>query len=119
MRAVLSEVIGGPSTLVVREVPEPELFTGSVLIDVKAAAVNFPDLLIIEDKYQLKPERPFSPGGEIAGVVRSVGEGVTHVKPGDHVIATLMTGGFAERAVAPAERCYPIPARMPFDVGSS
>jgi NADPH2:quinone reductase len=119
MRAVLSEVVGGPSTLVLREVAEPELFAGAVLIDVKSAAVNFPDLLIIEDKYQLKPMRPFSPGGEIAGVVRAVGEGVTHVKPGDHVISTVMTGGFAERAVAPAERCYPVPTRMPFDVASS
>jgi NADPH2:quinone reductase len=119
VRAVLSEVVGGPSSLVVREVPDPELTPDAVLIDVRAAAVNFPDLLIIEDKYQLKPPRPFTPGGEVAGVVRAVGRDVKSVKPGDRVITAAYSGGFAERFLATPERCYRIPESMPFEVGAS
>ena len=119
MRAVLSEVTGGPSSLVVREVPEPEVSEGTVLVDVYAAAVNFPDLLLIEDKYQLKPPRPFTPGGEVSGVVRAVGEGVTAFKPGDRVMAAVVIGGFAERVVVPVERCFLIPELMPFDAAAS
>ncbi|MBX9616288.1 MAG: alcohol dehydrogenase catalytic domain-containing protein, partial [Caulobacteraceae bacterium] len=73
MRAVLSKTVGGPSSLVVEEVLDPTPKAGEVVIEVKAVGVNFPDTLIIEDKYQFKPERPFSPGGEIAGVVEAVG----------------------------------------------
>jgi NADPH2:quinone reductase len=119
MRAVLSVAPGGPETLVVGDAPEPELFAEGVLIDVKAAAVNFPDLLVIEDKYQLRPPRPFSPGGEVAGVVRAVGADVKHLKAGDRVLANVGVGGFAERALAPAERTFAIPDAMPFDVASS
>ena len=83
MKALLSEAPGGPQTLVLRELPDPEPGPGQLLVRVRAAAINYPDVLIIEDKYQFKPERPFAPGGEVSGVVKSVGEGVTHVKPGE------------------------------------
>ena len=85
MKALLSKVVGGPETLILEDLPEPKAGPGFAVVAVKACGVNFPDVLIIEDKYQFKPERPFAPGGEIAGVVTAVGEGVTHVKPGDRV----------------------------------
>src|SRR5215203_1517368 len=81
MKALLSKAVGGPETLVLDDVPSPEARPGWAVVTVKAVGVNFPDVLIIEDKYQFKPPRPFAPGGEIAGVVKSVGEGVTHVRP--------------------------------------
>jgi NADPH2:quinone reductase len=77
MKAVLSKVVGGPETLVLEELPDPVAGPGQVLLDVKACGVNYPDVLIIEDKYQFKPERPFAPGGEVSGVITAVGEGVT------------------------------------------
>ncbi|WP_341198147.1 alcohol dehydrogenase catalytic domain-containing protein, partial [Hyphomonas chukchiensis] len=85
MKAVLSKEVGGPEKLVIEDVAMPEAGKNQVLIEVKACGVNFPDVLIIQDMYQFKPPRPFSPGGEIAGVVKAVGEGVTHVKAGDRV----------------------------------
>jgi hypothetical protein len=81
-----------------------------VVVAVKAAGVNFPDTLIIQGKYQFKPEPPFSPGGEVAGVVKVVGEGVTSVKVGDHVIAASTFGGFAEEMLCDADRLVPMPA---------
>jgi NADPH2:quinone reductase len=119
MRAVVSETVGGPSSLVVREVPDPVASSGALVIDVHAAAVNFPDVLIIEDKYQIKPPRPFSPGGEIAGVVREVGEGVTGYQPGQRVLAVVGYGGFAERVEAATDRCFPIPDAMSFEAAAS
>lgn len=97
MKAVLCERFGGPETLVVRDVPDPVPGAGQALVAIHAAGVNFPDTLIIEDKYQLKPALPFSPGGEVAGVVEAVGEGVTRVRPGDRVIAFPGYGGYAEK----------------------
>ncbi|MFH1517533.1 MAG: alcohol dehydrogenase catalytic domain-containing protein, partial [Pseudomonadota bacterium] len=79
MKAVLSKEVGGPETLVLEEVPAPEAGKNQVLIEVKACGVNYPDVLIIQDMYQFKPPRLFSPGGEVAGIVKAVGEGVTHV----------------------------------------
>ena len=89
MKALLCKAFGPPETLVVEDVPSPRPGPGEVVIDVKAAGVNFPDVLIIQDKYQFKPPLPFAPGGEVAGVVKAVGAGVTHVKPGDRVIAIV------------------------------
>jgi len=101
------------------EQPDPVAGEGEVVIAVKAAGVNFPDALIIEDKYQFKPERPFAPGGEIAGVVESVGPGVSNVKVGQRVIGSLGWGGFAEKVKAQAARVMPIPDAMPFDEASA
>src|SRR5882672_3761124 len=100
MKAVLCKELGLPEKLVVEEVPSPKAEPGQVVVDVKACGVNFPDTLIIQGKYQFKPDLPFSPGGESAGVVREVGDGVTHVKPGDRVIAFTGHGGFAEQVLA-------------------
>ena len=90
-----------------------------MVIAVKAAGVNFPDALIIEDKYQFKPERPFAPGGEIAGLVESVGAGVSQVKPGQRVIGSVGWGGFAEKVKVDAGRVVAIPDAMPFDEASA
>jgi NADPH:quinone reductase len=115
MKALVSKAPGPPETLVLEEGPDLIAGPGEIVIAVKAAGVNFPDALIIEDKYQFKPERPFSPGGEVAGVVASVGGGVDHFKPGARVIASIGWGGYAEQVKAPAERVMPIPDAMPFD----
>ena len=115
MKAVLSKEVGGPEALVLEEVPTPEAGKGQVLVEVKACGVNFPDSLMIQDLYQFKPPRPFSPGGEIAGVVKEVGEGVSHVKPGDRVLASIGSGGMAEYAVGGQHAVIPIPDTMPYD----
>ena len=115
MKAVLSKVVGGPETLVLEELPDPVAGPGQVLIDVKACGVNYPDVLIIEDKYQFKPPRPFAPGGEVSGVIAAVGEGVTRFKVGDRVLASTGWGGFAEKLALEEQRCTPIPDTMPFD----
>jgi NADPH2:quinone reductase len=115
MKAVLSKRPGGPETLSLEELPDPRPGPGEVVLAVKACGVNYPDVLIIEDRYQFKPERPFAPGGEVAGVVEAVGAGVDRLKPGDRVIGSSGWGGMAEKLVLPAERCIPIPAAMPFD----
>jgi NADPH2:quinone reductase len=115
MKAVLSKAVGGPETLVVEDVPSPTAGPGQVVVTVKACGVNYPDVLIIEDKYQFKPPRPFSPGGEISGVIKEVGEGVTNVKVGDRILASTGSGGMAEEVLLGAERVTPIPDSMPFD----
>jgi len=115
MKALLSKEVGGPDTLVLEDVPSPQAKSGFAVVEVKAVGVNFPDVLIIEDKYQFKPSRPFAPGGEISGVVKSVGEGVTHVKPGDRVLGNTGWGGMAEELALEASRLVKIPDAMPFD----
>ena len=115
MKAMLSKSVGGPDTLVFEDLPSPEAKPGHAVISVKACGVNYPDVLIIEDKYQFKPARPFAPGGEVAGVVKSVGEGVTHVKVGDRVLGNTGWGGMAEELSLEAGRLIPIPDAMPFD----
>lgn len=115
MKAVLSTAPGGPDTLVLQDVADPTPGPGEVVIDVKAVGVNYPDVLIIQDQYQFKPARPFSPGGETAGVVSAVGEGVTGLKVGDRVIGSCGWGGMAEKLALAAARCIPIPDAMPFD----
>ena len=119
MKAVLSKTVGGPSTLSFETLPDPVAGAGEVLVAVKACGVNYPDVLIIEDKYQFKPARPFAPGGEIAGVVEAVGEGVTSVKVGDRVIGQAGWGGMAEKIVLGAARVIPMPDAMPFDEGAA
>lgn len=115
MRAVLSNEVGGPDSLVIENIDSPEPGKGQVVLEVKAIGVNFPDVLIIQDLYQFKPSRPFSPGGEVSGVVKSVGEGVTNLTPGDRVIGSCGWGGMREELVLEAARCLPIPDVMPFD----
>jgi NADPH:quinone reductase len=115
MKAVLSRAVGGPETLVVEEIADPQARKGEVLIAVAACGVNFPDSLIIEDRYQFKPQRPFAPGGEISGVIEAVGEGVTQLRPGQRVLAQTTWGGMAEKVAVDARRCLAIPDAMPFD----
>lgn len=119
MKALLSTKVGPPEELEYTDAPDPVAGEGEVVIAVKAAGVNFPDALIIEDKYQFKPERPFAPGGEVAGVIESVGPGVTHVKVGQRVIGSSGWGGYAEKIKLPAARAMPIPDQMPFDEASA
>jgi NADPH:quinone reductase len=114
MKAVLCKAYGPPDSLVVEEIPPPIADAGEVVVSVKAASVNFPDVLIIQNKYQVKPPLPFSPGSELAGVVTSVGDGVTRWKPGDPVMAITGYGAFAEEVKAEANRLLPIPAGMDF-----
>jgi len=119
MRAVLSKTVGGPSSLVVEEVLDPTPKPGEVIVEVKAVGVNFPDTLIIEDRYQFRPERPFSPGGELAGVVEAVGEGVKGVFKGDRVIAMTGWGGMVERIAVRAETLIKMPDAMSFEEGAA
>lgn len=119
MKALLCKQFGPPESLVVEDTPAPTPGPTQVLIRVHAAGVNFPDTLIIQNKYQYKPELPFSPGGEFAGVVESVGTEVTNYKPGDHVIAFTAWGAFAELVVADAEELIPMPAGLDFVTASA
>lgn len=119
MKAVLCKKLGPPEDLVLEDVPSLVPQAGQVVVAVKAAGVNFPDTLIIQGKYQFKPEVPFSPGGEVAGIVKSVGEGVTSAKPGDHVIAASTFGGFAEEMLCDADRLVPMPKGMEFAPASA
>jgi NADPH2:quinone reductase len=119
MRAVLCKEWGPPESLVIEETPTPEPGPGQARLRIHAASVNFPDVLIIQDKYQFKPDRPFSPGSDIAGEVTAVGEGVTNVKPGDKVMGMISWGGFAEEALAPADRLAPLPEGVDYDVAAS
>lgn len=115
MKAVLSKTVGGPEALVIEDVAVPVPGKNQLLIQVKACGVNYPDVLIIQDMYQFKPPRPFSPGGEVSGIVSAVGEGVSHVKAGDRVLASTGNGGMAEYCLAAAHGVMPIPDGMPFE----
>ncbi|HEV2083027.1 MAG TPA: NADPH:quinone oxidoreductase family protein [Brevundimonas sp.] len=119
MRAVLSKAPGGPETLVVEEALDPTPLKGEVVIEVKAVGINFPDTLIIEDKYQFKPPRPFSPGAEVAGVIDAVGEGVKGLQRGDRVIAVPGWGGLVERIAVRADAVVKMPAGMSFEEGAA
>lgn len=114
MKAIVCKTFGPPEKLVYEDVPSPNASAGQAVVDVKACGVNFPDTLIIEGKYQFRPEPPFSPGGEVAGVVSEVGEGVKNVKPGDRVVALMPWGGYAEKVVTDATRLIPIPDGVDF-----
>ncbi len=119
MKALLSNVAGGPDTLQLSELPDPVAGPGELLVRVRATAINYPDVLIIEDKYQFKPPRPFAPGGEIAGEVEAVGEGVEGWKPGDRLIAVVGHGGLAEKIVLPAKAAIPLPEGRSFTDGAA
>jgi NADPH2:quinone reductase len=119
VKAVLCKAYGPPESLVIEDVPPLDAGPGEVVVSVKAASVNFPDVLIIQNKYQVKPPLPFSPGSEVAGVVTSVGAGVAHVKPGDRVMAIIGYGAFAEEIKAEAARVIPLPAGMDFDTAAA
>jgi NADPH2:quinone reductase len=119
MRAVLCKSYGPPDTLVVEDIASPTPGHGQVVVSVKAAGVNFPDVLIIENKYQLKPPLPFSPGSEVAGVVTTIGDGVNNVKPGDRVMAITGFGAFVEQISVDANRLLAIPDGMDFVTAAS
>ena len=115
MKAVVCKQFGPPESLVIEELPSPAAGAGEVVVSVKAASLNFPDVLIIQNKYQFKPPLPFSPGSEMSGVVKEVGEGVGGYKPGDRVIAFTTYGAFAEEVKVEAARLVPIPEGMDFN----
>jgi NADPH2:quinone reductase len=115
MHAWLCSDPSGVDALEWKEQATPEPGPGQVLLELKAASLNFPDLLIVQNKYQMKPPLPFVPGSEYAGVVRALGEGVKHLQIGQAVACLTGTGGFATHALAPAERCMPLPTGFPFE----
>lgn len=119
MRALLSTASGGPETLQLTELPDPQPAAGQVLIAVRACAINYPDVLIIEDKYQFKPTRPFAPGGEIAGVIEAVGEGVTDWQIGDRVMGVIGHGGLATKIATESQRLYRLPEERSFAEGAA
>ncbi len=119
MKALLSVAPGGPDTLQLTDVPEPTPGPGELLVRVRAAAINFPDVLIIEDKYQMKPPRPFAPGGEIAGEVIGLGEGVTGWSIGDRLIAVPGFGALVEQMVIPARSAFRLPDHHSFTDGAA
>ncbi|MCF1750547.1 zinc-binding dehydrogenase [Mariniradius sediminis] len=119
MKAILCTEFGGPELLRYTEIPEPEIGEKEVLIQVFACSVNFPDVLIIQNKYQFKPELPFSPGGEISGIIEKVGAGVKHLQVGQRVLALCGWGGFAEKVKVTADRVFPIPPMMDFATAAS
>lgn len=119
MKAVLCKQFGPPEDLAFEDVPEPTPSKGQVVVQVRAAALNFPDLLVIQDKYQFKPALPFSPGGEVSGIVQAVGEGVSSVKPGDRVVAWAPFGCFAEKVAFDEAMVLPIPDGISFEIAST
>ena len=119
MKAIVCNAWGLPDTLVVEELPDVTPGPGQIAINIEAAGVNFPDVLIVQNKYQFKPTLPFIPGSELAGIISAVGEGVTHYKVGDKVIAFAGQGAFAQQIVVPAQTAMPVPLGMDFDTAAA
>ncbi|HZH06953.1 MAG TPA: NADPH:quinone oxidoreductase family protein, partial [Lautropia sp.] len=119
MKALLCRQHGLPASLVFEETPDPVPGPAEVVVDMKAAGVNFPDVLIIQDRYQLKPSLPFSPGAELAGVVSAVGAEVEGFRVGDHVIASTGYGAFAEKVKVAAARLVPMPPGLDFETAAA
>jgi NADPH:quinone reductase len=119
MKAVVCKQFGPPESLAFENLPSPAAGPGEVVVSVRAASLNFPDVLIIQNKYQFKPPLPFSPGSELAGVVKEVGAGVTAFRPGDKVMAFTTYGAFAEEAKTEASRLLPLPEGMDFVTGAA
>ncbi|WP_088310691.1 NADPH:quinone oxidoreductase family protein [Novosphingobium sp. B 225] len=119
MKALRTHAPGGPETLTLDEVESPQPGPGQVRVKVKACSVNFPDVLMIQDLYQFKPQRPFSPGGEASGIIDAVGDGVTQYKVGDRVIASTGNGGMAEEIVVDAARLWSLPDGVSFETGAA
>ena len=119
MKALLCKQHGLPDTLVLEETPDPVPGPGDVVVEMKAAGVNFPDVLIIQNKYQFKPPLPFAPGAELAGIVSAVGSEAPRFKVGDRVIGSCGHGAFAEKVKVPATRLIPLPAGVDFETGAA
>ncbi|MDH2406769.1 NADPH:quinone oxidoreductase family protein [Bradyrhizobium sp. SSUT18] len=119
MKAIVSRSIGGPETLVLEDVEDPVPAAGQIVVRIKASGVNFPDTLIIEDKYQFKPKRPFSPGAEFSGVVEAIGCDVCAFHTGDRVMGFSRWGSMAQKIAIDASRCVMIPDKMPFGEASA
>lgn len=119
MKAVVCKTWGMPETLIIEEQSDLTPAAGEIVIDIMAAGVNFPDVLIIQNKYQFKPQLPFTPGNELAGTVRAVGAGVTNFKPGDRVFAFVPQGAFAQQVAVAAESVLPMAAGMDFDTAAA
>ena len=119
MKALLCTHYGPPEEMELRDLPSPKPGKNQVLVQVKACGVNFPDVLMIQDKYQFRPTIPFPPGGEIAGTVKELGEGAEGLKVGDRVCVSVGNGGFAEEVLADSRRCIKLPEGVGFDVASS
>ncbi|WP_113926085.1 zinc-binding dehydrogenase [Cognataquiflexum aquatile] len=119
MKAILCTHHGLPETLTYSDINDPVLEEKEVLIRVKACAVNFPDVLLIQDKYQFKPTLPFSPGGEVSGIIEKTGAGVKHLKEGQRVLALCGWGGFAEKVKVGVDRVFPIPPQMDYMTAAS
>src|SRR5712691_7659913 len=118
MRALVVHEFGPLHSHQVEELADPKIGERDVLIDVKAVGLNFPDTLMLQGKYQTRPDRPFVPGRDASGVVLATGDQVTRVKPGDRVIAQVTTGAFADKLSAPESRCFVMPAKMDFVAGA-
>jgi NADPH2:quinone reductase len=114
MKALVCRAYGPVDSLSLEDVPDPKPVAGEVLVGVRACGVNFPDTLVVQGKYQFKPTPPFSPGGEVAGVVEAVGSGVTTVRVGDRVVALGTVGGMAEKFVADSSKVLPLPSGVDF-----
>src|SRR5688572_2792133 len=119
MKALLSEQPGGPGTLRIAELPDPVPGPGQLLVRVRACAINYPDVLIIEDKYQLKPPRPFAPGGEVAGEAEALGDGVEGWSVGDRLISGTGFGGLVKKIAIPAKSAFRLPATRSFTDGAA
>ncbi len=119
MRAVLCKEFGPPESLVVEEIADPKPGPGQVVVDVSAAGVNFPDVLVIQNKYQFKPALPFTPGGEISGTISALGDGVSGLAVGDRILASTGVGAFAEKIAINADSAVPIPDEMDFVTASA
>lgn len=119
MKTMLCKQFGPPESLVLEDVDSPAAGPGQVVVTVKACGVNFPDVLVIQDKYQFKPKLPFAAGGEISGVVKELGEGVSNLAVGDRVLASTGFGGFAEELAIPATAAVPIPDSMDFPTAAA
>ena len=119
MKAIVCKDWGPPDSLELQDLPDLAPAAGEVVVDVRAAGVNFPDVLTVQGKYQYRPELPFTPGNEFAGTVRAVGDGVAGFRPGDRVIGFARTGAFAEQVAAPAEVLMPMPPGMDFDTAAA
>ena len=119
MKAIVCKDWGPVDSLTLQELPDLVPESGQVVVDVRSAGVNFPDVLTVQGKYQIRPPLPFTPGNEFAGVVRAVGAEVTGFAPGDRVIGFTRTGAFAEQALAPAAALMPMPPEMDFDTAAA
>ena len=119
MKAIRCTSYGPPSNLVFEETEDLKVGSKQVLVSVKACGLNFPDTLIIQGLYQFKPELPFTPGSDLAGIVKQVGEGVTHVKVGQEVFGFVPFGALAEEVLVPANACFPKPPQMNFETAAS